>query len=131
MAEYTVKLDAARERKAQLRATDPATQHPIHYNMGKIEVIEAIVDWRLNFRLGNVVKYVARAPHKGKQLEDLRKARFYLDHEIKELEAEEANAKQFFGAVSRGINRALVKATKNMNAARRKRRKPGKVKKAR
>ena len=61
--------------------------HPIHYNTGKIEVIDFIQDQKLNFNRGNVVKYVARAAHKGKELEDLKKARFYLDYEIKQLEA--------------------------------------------
>lgn len=56
--------------------------HPPHYNVGKIEVIDAIEDWKLGFHLGNVVKYVARAEHKGNALEDLRKARWYLDRLI-------------------------------------------------
>ena len=36
----------------------------------------------LNYHLGNVVKYITRADHKGKRLEDLKKARWYLDREI-------------------------------------------------
>lgn len=59
-----------------------SVNHPSHYNQGSIEVIDAIDDWKLNFALGNVVKYVARADHKGRALEDLEKARFYLDYEI-------------------------------------------------
>lgn len=71
-----------------------AVQHPAHYNVGKIEVIDAIEDWGLNFSLGNAVKYIARADHKGKPIEDLRKAVFYLEHEIdKRLKTEgDANA---------------------------------------
>ncbi len=57
-------------------------RHPKHYNTGTIEVITVIEDWNLNFNTGNVVKYLARAPHKGKHLEDLQKAREYLDFEI-------------------------------------------------
>jgi hypothetical protein len=57
-------------------------RHPRHYNAGTIEVITVIEDWNLNFNTGNVVKYLARAPHKGKHLEDLQKAREYLDFEI-------------------------------------------------
>jgi hypothetical protein len=57
-------------------------RHPKHYNTGTIEVINVIEDWRLNFNEGNVLKYLARAPHKGKHLEDLQKAREYLDFEI-------------------------------------------------
>ena len=66
--------------------TTNAVVHPKHYNSGSIEVITAIEDWQLNFSCGNVVKYVVRAPHKGKHLEDLRKAREYLDFEIARVE---------------------------------------------
>jgi hypothetical protein len=63
-----------------------SVNHPPHYNVGKIEVITAIEDWRLGFNLGNAVKYIARAEHKGKVVEDLRKARWYLDRELKRIE---------------------------------------------
>ena len=64
--------------------------HPQHYTLGKIEVIDFIEDKGLNFNLGNVVKYVARAGHKkssgksmdAKTLEDLKKARWYIEREI-------------------------------------------------
>jgi hypothetical protein len=58
--------------------------HPAHYIAGKIEVIEAIEDWKLGFCLGNAVKYIARAGKKdpAKTKEDLQKARWYLDREI-------------------------------------------------
>lgn len=60
--------------------SDPVN-HPSHYNLGCIEVIDAIEAWDLGFHLGNVVKYIARAEHKGKRLEDLRKAQWYLKRE--------------------------------------------------
>ena len=60
---------------------DPVA-HPQHYTFGNIEVIDAIEAWSLGFHLGNVVKYVARAAHKGSYLEDLRKASWYLQREI-------------------------------------------------
>jgi hypothetical protein len=60
--------------------------HPPHYTFGAIEVIDAIEAWELGFHLGNVVKYVARAAHKGDQLADLKKARWYLEREINRLE---------------------------------------------
>jgi len=56
--------------------------HPDHYTAGGIETIDFIEAKKLNYRLGNVVKYVTRADHKGKRLEDLKKARWYLDREI-------------------------------------------------
>jgi len=60
--------------------------HPKHYTFGTIEVIEVIEDWNLNFHLGNTVKYIARAEHKGRTVEDLKKARWYLDREIQRQE---------------------------------------------
>lgn len=56
--------------------------HPKHYNTGKYEVIDVIEDWKLGFNLGNVVKYVSRADHKGTPTSDLYKALFYLNREI-------------------------------------------------
>jgi len=61
--------------------------HPKHYNAGKFEVIDVIDDWKLNFARGCVVKYVARAQHKGTELEDLKKAAWYLNYEIEQLES--------------------------------------------
>ena len=59
-----------------------AVNHPPHYNQGTIEVIDAIEDWGLDFNAGNVVKYVARHQHKAEPIEDLKKARWYLDRLI-------------------------------------------------
>ncbi len=50
-------------------------------------VLDFIIDQQLDFTLGNVVKYVCRAKHKGKELEDLKKAAVYLDRQIKLLES--------------------------------------------
>ena len=50
-------------------------------------MIDAIEAWELPYHLGNVVKYVARAKHKGDELTDLRKARWYLDRYIGRIEA--------------------------------------------
>ena len=55
--------------------------HPSHYNQG-IETIEYIESWSMNFNIGNVIKYVTRAGYKNDKLEDLKKARWYLDREI-------------------------------------------------
>ena len=48
-----------------VEALENKVNHPAHYNTGNIEVIDAIEDWNLGFNLGNVIKYVARADHKG------------------------------------------------------------------
>ena len=62
--------------------------HPKHYCAGAIEVIDVIEDWNLGFCLGNTVKYIARAPHKGTELQDLRKAAWYLQRQIERREKE-------------------------------------------
>ena len=66
---------------------DPVS-HPSHYTYGKIETIDYIEDKGLGFNLGNVVKYVSRAGHKDDIIQDLEKARWYLDREITRLKKE-------------------------------------------
>ena len=65
-----------------------AVNHPKHYTDGKIEVIDFIEDKKLGFHLGNTVKYVARAGKKdsSKKVEDLKKAAWYLNREISNLQ---------------------------------------------
>lgn len=62
--------------------------HPSYYNQGKIEVIEYIEDQKLDFCLGNAVKYISRAGKKdpSKAIEDLHKAIWYLRRKIREIE---------------------------------------------
>ena len=64
--------------------SDDPVDHPPHYRSGGIETIDAIEAWGLNFHLGNVVKYISRAGKKdpAKTVEDLQKARWFLDREI-------------------------------------------------
>lgn len=67
-----------------------AVNHPAHYG-GKeslYETIKVIEAWGLGFNLGNAVKYISRAGLKdeAKHLEDLRKARWYLDRAIMNME---------------------------------------------
>ena len=62
--------------------------HPSHYNQG-IEPIEIIESWDLNFSLGNAIKYILRSPYKDNQIEDLEKARWYIDREINRLKGDE------------------------------------------
>lgn len=63
------------------KQTESSVNHPTHYTAGAFEVIDVIEDWKLGFHLGNAVKYVARSKHKG-GLEDIKKARWYLDRFI-------------------------------------------------
>ncbi len=61
--------------------------HPAHYGGDTTyEAIKVIEAWELGFRLGNVVKYIRRVGHKGHTLENLQKARWYLDREIADVE---------------------------------------------
>lgn len=60
--------------------------HPPHYVGHGIEPIEFIESHNLNFCLGSAVKYIARAPYKGTELEDLKKAKWFLEREIKKHE---------------------------------------------
>ena len=68
-----------------MKENDPVN-HPAHYTShpSGIECIE-ITRW-MNFNLGNAIKYIWRAGNKGNAIEDLKKARWYLDDEIKRRE---------------------------------------------
>ena len=67
-----------------------AVNHPSHYGGADdpYETIKVIDAWGLNFALGNAVKYISRAGKKdpSKTVEDLKKAEFYIRHEIERLE---------------------------------------------
>jgi len=58
--------------------------NPNHYKQGNIEVIDFILDQKLNYLEGNVIKYVARYKYKN-GLEDLKKAQWYLSKVMLEL----------------------------------------------
>ena len=66
--------------------------HPSHYNQYTQEVIDTITEWVKDYSsvegyyIGTVLKYLARAPYKGKKLEDLKKASFYLQEAIEYIE---------------------------------------------
>jgi hypothetical protein len=66
---------------------DETVNHPLYYGGDTVyEAIKVIDAWGLSFRLGNALKYVCRAGRKGDAVEDLRKAAWYIDSEIKRLE---------------------------------------------
>ena len=73
---------------------DPV-KHPSHYTSGRIEVLDAIEEWDLTYGIGNVVKYCARAGKKtDDKLQDLCKAKFYLDREIDKLQRDRYEMKE-------------------------------------
>lgn len=63
--------------------------HPKHYNPGQYEAIKVIRAYNLNFAKGNAIKYILRAgnkPHQS-QIQDLKKALWYIQNEIEAIEA--------------------------------------------
>lgn len=73
-----------------LESTDNNVNHPLHYNQTKYEAWDVLDVWfSTEPLLWNVGKYLNRAPHKGKMLEDLKKARAYLNRRIDQLEKSE------------------------------------------
>jgi len=75
-----------RAQLQQLSDAKPREQvnHPDHYNQGKIEVIDYIEDLGMgdDFCAGNAIKYISRYKYKGKPLEDLKKAKWYIERLI-------------------------------------------------
>ena len=61
---------------------------PPHYTQGKIETLVFILDQGFCYLIGNVIKYLCRYRFKGNPIQDLKKAQFYLDRKIYELEKE-------------------------------------------
>lgn len=75
------KVALAEKLGVQAPTADPVN-HPPHYKTGGIETIDFIEAKGLNYHLGNVIKYITRADHKGNRKEDLQKALWYLQREI-------------------------------------------------
>ena len=70
--------------KQQIQKLGEAVNHPSHYNQGNIEVIDYIEDIGIgeDFCAGNAIKYLSRYKYKGKPLEDLEKAKWYIERLI-------------------------------------------------
>lgn len=71
-----------------------AVNHPSHYCRGGMETLDYILAKDMDFLLGQVCKYISRAGYKdpAKELEDLRKAQFYLNKKIEELECAKSDS---------------------------------------
>lgn len=63
--------------------------NPDHYNRNPWGIETYEITKHFSFTLGNVLKYILRADYKGNKLQDLKKARWYLDREIARLEREQ------------------------------------------
>lgn len=82
---YDVSQRKARIRMMQGGEEKETVNHPPHYKVGGIETIDFIEAKGLDYCLGNVVKYITRADHKGNKIEDLRKAQWYLTRAISKI----------------------------------------------
>lgn len=90
---FMAAMDEKKKRKKMTVTNDPVN-HPSHYTDGKIEVIDYIEDKKLGFCLANAVKYISRAGKKEstgrtareKEIEDLKKAIWYINRRIYEVE---------------------------------------------
>lgn len=72
----------------KVSVTNCEVNHPSHYMQGTIECIDVIEQLDLGFHLGNALKYIWRARHKGATVKDLKKAVWYLERYIERLEKE-------------------------------------------
>ena len=80
---------------------DPVNR-PKHYTQGGIEVYDFIKSNRFGYAQGNVVKYVSRFRYKGTPIQDLLKARWYLNKLIEETTLELSNVKKARDAEAEG-----------------------------
>ncbi len=71
------------------------TTSPVYYKRGSIEVWDFIRDQGFSFHLGNAIKYICRAGHKGSKIEDLEKAIIYLQNELEHAERENLPRQSF------------------------------------
>jgi len=86
---HEIKLPVGKSREIE-----KAVNHPNHYGGDTIyETIKVLKAWMTpeqfeGFCLGNTIKYISRAGKKDAKLQELKKAKFYLDYQTKEMEAE-------------------------------------------
>lgn len=76
---------ASAKRLIKTSLPDDLVNHPAHYKAGGIETIDFIESKKLDYHLGNVVKYITRSDLKGNKLQDLQKAQWYLNRAISNL----------------------------------------------
>ena len=67
------------------KKTQDIINRPAHYSQG-IDTIDYIRSWEMDYVRGNIVKYVTRFPYKGTPLQDLQKAKWYIEYLIKQEE---------------------------------------------
>ena len=88
MSEFTTRVDALTGKIVKTPSKD-MINHPPHYCKGSYETIEVIEDWKLEYHEASALKYISRAEHKGKRIEDLKKAKWFIERKIQLLEEQE------------------------------------------
>lgn len=83
MIKEVLTADEIHLKNAVTQVRTDMVNHPPHYTAGGIETIDFIEAKKLGYNLGNVVKYITRSDLKGDRLENLKKAQWYLNREIK------------------------------------------------
>ena len=86
LADLVFAITRGRQRMRMKTVAGDNVNQPEHYKVGGIETIDFIEAKQLGYHLGNVVKYITRADHKGNHLEDLKKAQWYLNRAVANLE---------------------------------------------
>ncbi len=89
-----------------------AVNHPPHYGGADnpYEAIKVIEAWGLGFCLGNAVKYISRAGKKADPvLQDLKKARWYIDREIQTLDPDAARGDRADASMARQLQESIAR----------------------
>lgn len=89
--------------------------HPPHYGgaNNQYETIKVIEAWKLDFFLGNAVKYISRAGKKHSTIEDLEKAKWYIDRKIAQCEPVKESETVFFDSLIEKLDKLIKECTEN------------------
>jgi hypothetical protein len=89
--------------------------HPSHYGgeNNEYEAIKVIEAWELDFCLGNAVKYISRAGKKDDLVQDLKKAQWYIDRKIYQIEPVRKNEDISFDSLIEQLDKLIEKSEKN------------------
>lgn len=92
--------DCAHDKECHAKWVDSRINNPAHYTRGKYELTPVIEDWGLGWHLGNAIKYIMRAEHKGKTEEDLRKAIWYIERFMQYKQGEKTENKKVYDPIN-------------------------------
>ena len=103
------RIEFGPEKTMRAPVLDDEIEHPSHYTQGKIEVIDFLIDQDMNFMAANAVKYLCRYRFKGNPVQDLKKAKWYLNRLIKEVEMAQPDPRcKTFGVLADDLRGVVV-----------------------